>query len=202
SNQFKTWTTYIDMLNKKYPGNTVTMAGVISAKYGDEALAKMIEPAMHVPSQQRLAANLVLQQRNNWEAAVKSVDDVFTLLRLDKAGDDLFKTSQINRWYNYVSYLKRLNGGVDEEAAMVKTFTKFYGNEALSKMLEAAKKVSTTETMATKLQTAQFKMWLKNRVKPMHIWSMLKMEKATWMANPSAEVWRGYNAFYKLNKPQ
>lgn len=125
--------------------------------------------------------------------------NTFKLLKLDDGVENLLTSPILGAWS---SYLKRLNGGVDEEAAMVKTFTKFYGNEALSKMLEAAKKVSTTETMATKLQTAQFKMWLKNRVKPMHIWSMLKMEKATWMANPSAEVWRGYNAFYKLNKPQ
>lgn len=126
------------MLNKKYPGNTVTMAGVISAKYGDEALAKMIEPAMHVPSQQRLAANLVLQQRNNWEAAVKSVDDVFTLLRLDKAG-----TTFQNFADKQVVQLRVRCEHEGTNSMMVSALTARFGDDGLAKVLLAAKPYTT-----------------------------------------------------------
>ncbi|KAJ8556604.1 hypothetical protein ON010_g9360 [Phytophthora cinnamomi] len=254
----KTWATYIDLLNKKNPDKKVSMAAIISKSYGDDALARMIEVANKVPSQQKIAARLAAEQRENWAAAGKSVDDVFTLLRLDKAGDDLFENPQITAWYSYAhamnekradtlviltlkalyndggvakilsaakpnaiaaqletamqnGWLKKgltsdqvfkllnLDNNVDDlltnpglnswmvilrqrtaknigmDAAMVQKFTKFYGDEAVSKMLLSARKVSSTEKLATRLQDAQYKQWLNGKT-PDDVFKLLKLD--------------------------
>ncbi|POM76729.1 Secreted RxLR effector peptide protein [Phytophthora palmivora] len=81
---------------------------------------------------------------------------------------------------------------------MIDSLTTFYGDEAMAKMLEAAKRNPSTNTIATELQTAQFTQWLHEGAKPFHIWKMLNMEKATWMTNPDANVWRGLDGKHLL----
>ncbi|KAG7384326.1 hypothetical protein PHYPSEUDO_002791 [Phytophthora pseudosyringae] len=380
SRKVNTWATYVALLNRKNPDKKVTMAGILTANYGDLALSRALELALNarVKSQRSIAARLALQQRQGWQAAGKSADDIFVLLKLDKAGDDLFVTPQLNSWYNYVRMVKKgdaraamaavlkahygdealakifreanprvrrmrfvrmwletavaqsqpktvpspekyfkalqLDAGVDKllanpnlgkwvayvgkfdaknpgqeattiktltkfygdeelvkalEAAkkvpqtekmatelqaaqfkqwlkefspedvfkllkldagvdklltspslvtwitflgqfnaknpgkgstMIKTFTKFYGDEALAKMLEAAKQVPQTKKVATQLQTAQFTQWMRDGKKHPEVWKMLKMEKATWTTNPDAQVWYGYKDFLKTHK--
>ncbi|KAG3016376.1 hypothetical protein PC128_g6986 [Phytophthora cactorum] len=375
--KFNTWATYVNLYNKKNPGKEVTMAGILTNTYGDLALSRMLEVALNVGSQRKMAAVLAQQQRQGWQSAGKSADDVFVLLKLEQAGGDLFVSPQLNTWYNYVTMLSKndakatmasvlrahysdealskifqeanprvsrmrfvrmwletavaknrpkktpspdeyfkllkLDAGVDKllanpkletgisyvskfnaknpgqetttiqtltkfyddielakvlEAAkklpqtekiatelqtaqinvwvkkfspddvfkmlkldagvdklltnpnliiwitylgqfnavnrgqgttMIKTFTKFFGDEALAKTLEAARHVPNTEKVATQFQTAQFTQWLRDGKKHEVIWKMLNMEKATWMKNPDAQVWYRYKDFYKAN---
>jgi hypothetical protein len=98
----------------------------------------------------------------------------------------------------YIKQFNKANPG--KETTLVNTFAVSYGDAAVAKMLEAAKRKPGTEKFAKELQTAQFQQWLVEGAKPAQIWKTLKMEKSTWMTNPDAEVWRGYLAFYKANK--
>ncbi|KAG2948412.1 hypothetical protein PC117_g6066 [Phytophthora cactorum] len=160
--KFNTWATYVNLYNKKNPGKEVTMAGILTNTYGDLALSRMLEVALNVGNQRKMAAVLAQQQRQGWQSAGKSADDVFG-------------------------------------TTMIKTFTKFFGDEALAKTLEAARHVPNTEKVATQFQTAQFTQWLRDGKKHEVIWKMLNMEKATWMKNPDAQVWYRYKDFYKAN---
>ncbi|KAE8963793.1 hypothetical protein PR003_g29727 [Phytophthora rubi] len=192
-----TWVGYLGRYNAKNPEQQTTMIQTFTKFFGDEPLAQMLVAAKKVPSTEKMATRLQEAQLKQWLNG-KSTDDVFKLLKLDAGVDNLLTNPNLPTWMSYASLFNANNPG--KGTTMIKTFTKFYGDEALSKMLEAAKKVPNTEKVAKQFQAAQFKQWLRDGVKPPQIWKMLKMEKASWMTNPNAEIWRGYNAFYKLNK--
>ncbi|KAG3027386.1 hypothetical protein PC119_g7402 [Phytophthora cactorum] len=85
------------------------------------------------------------------------------------------------------------------ETTLANTFVKSYGNEAVAKMVEAAKKVPSTEKFAQELQVALFNQWLREGAQLKQIWSMLCLEKAIRKGDPNGEIWRGYRAFYYLH---
>ncbi|KAG3112699.1 hypothetical protein PI124_g6659 [Phytophthora idaei] len=68
-----------------------------------------------------------------------------------------------------------------------------------AKVIEASKKVSSTQKFAEELQVALFSQWLREGAQPKQIWSMLRLEKATRKGDPNGEIWRGYRAFYYLH---
>ncbi|KAL3663747.1 hypothetical protein V7S43_011162 [Phytophthora oleae] len=75
--------------------------------------------------------------------------NVFNKLKLNEAGDDLLSNSLLSVW---VQYMKFFNEKFPHaETTMIQTFTKSYkGDEVkLAQMLEAAKKVPSTEKIAT-----------------------------------------------------
>ncbi|KAG6616546.1 Dynein heavy chain [Phytophthora cinnamomi] len=134
--KLKTLSTYIALLNKKNPDKTVSLAGLISKSYGDLALARKIEYALNDPSQKRMAAMLAFQQRQNWNAAGKTSDEVFKMLQLDKAGYDLFQTPQLNSSFNYVVIANKN----DANSVMLATLTARYSNDGLAAIFLAGAK--------------------------------------------------------------
>lgn len=84
--------------------------------------------------------------------------NIFTKkLGLDKAGDKVFSDPLL---VTYVQYMKAFNKEYPHtETTLIQALSKSYG-EKLPTMLEAAKKVPSTEKLATNLQAAQFKQWI------------------------------------------
>ncbi|KAJ8569052.1 hypothetical protein ON010_g6209 [Phytophthora cinnamomi] len=153
------------------------------------------------PDTTQLATRLQVAQMRDWVRRGTSVDDAMTLLKFD----DNVKTVLINPGLGtlevYITQLNKLDP--KKRTTVTDALRDSYGDEAVAKMLEAARKAKTTpntEKLAQKLQNSQFDQWFTEGAKPAIIWKMLNMEKATWMKNPDADVWRRYLAFYKLQK--
>nr|KAH7495970.1 RxLR effector protein PSR2 [Phytophthora ramorum]KAH7496251.1 RxLR effector protein PSR2 [Phytophthora ramorum] len=160
---------------------------------GDEALRKVLEAVKKTSSANDILKKLQVRPRNQ-----RSVDNMFELLKLDEGVSKLLTSPNLNAFVTYMNVFNR--GNPAKETTLVKTMTISYGDELLAKALEAAKHVPSTRKMATDLQMAQFSMWLSEGAKPSQIWKILKMNKATWMTNPDAQIWRGYNEFFKLHQ--
>ncbi|ETI57242.1 hypothetical protein F443_00438 [Phytophthora nicotianae P1569] len=196
SKEFGMWVSYMTKINKKHP--KTAMVTTLTARYGDEGLAKMLEAGRWVEATSKIAGKLQIAQMKGWLQNKKSMDDVFKILTLDKGVDNILTNQNLNALGTYVNlYNKKYPG---QETSVIKELMVFHGDEAVSKMLEAAKKVPETHTLAKALQTAQFKLWFVEGAKPFQIWKMLNMKKETWMMNPDAQVWRGYLEYYKLQK--
>ncbi|OWZ17743.1 Avirulence (Avh) protein [Phytophthora megakarya] len=77
---------YIKLVNSKtlYRNNDVSMLGTLVAKYGEKSVAKGLAEAKSVASTKDIATEMQTQQLNQWLKEGKSVDAVFTLLRLDE----------------------------------------------------------------------------------------------------------------------
>lgn len=81
----------------------------------------------------------------------KSADELFTRLKVDKAGENIFGSKQFEKWANAVTKASKQDPGV-AEMAMATTLTARYGDEGLANMLFAAKRSYTTRSIATNLE--------------------------------------------------
>ncbi|GMF22716.1 unnamed protein product [Phytophthora lilii] len=83
-------------------------------------------------------------------------------LNLTKAGDELFASPQLVTWEKYVKEFATVNP--DDKTTLISTMTSHYGDKGVYKILESAKKVPSTETLATALQAEQlnpqFSTWI------------------------------------------
>jgi hypothetical protein len=94
----------------------------------------------------------------NWLKKGLISEDDFALLTLGKSADDLLTSSQLSAWKNYVNLFNKENP--TEKVSALAALTARFGDDALATMIDAAKKVPKTETMATQLQAEQIKHWL------------------------------------------
>ncbi|OWY91912.1 Avirulence (Avh) protein, partial [Phytophthora megakarya] len=189
-----TFSKFVDMWNPRNSRHPTTVLKVFTTTYGDDVALKMFLENANSPVATKLKNEMV----KNWEVALEHPANVFTLLELDKAGDNLFSSPLLKTW---VQYLKTFN----EESkygktTMIKTFSTSYGDEKLATMLEAAKKVPDTEQFAKNLQAAQFNQWMVEKKTPKDMLSILKLKTEDLHffneKNPMVDVWRAYNKAY------
>ncbi|KAG3108195.1 hypothetical protein PI124_g12442 [Phytophthora idaei] len=182
--KFSAWVSYMTMINKEHPKTAMLTA--LTARYGDEGLAKMLEAGRKVKATSGIATKLQVAQMKVWLRNEQIMDEIFTILALEKGVDKLITNQGLNALATYIHLYNKQDRG--KETSVIKEVTTFYGDEAVSKTLQAAKMVPETHTLATALQTAQFKLWFTEGAKPFQIWKMLNMKKETWMMNPDAQV--------------
>ncbi|GMF22986.1 unnamed protein product [Phytophthora lilii] len=148
--RFNAWVKYVDQFNAKFPDKKIHMIGLLTKTYGDEALSKTLEMAMNVKSTSKIAKRLRNEQLQTWKADGKSADEIFTLLGLDKVGNDLLITPQLNTWFTYTAMTNTDNA----IGAMISILRARYG-DSLGQILVAAKpRVPRMEFIATRLQGA------------------------------------------------
>ncbi|KAG6616641.1 putative secreted RxLR effector protein [Phytophthora cinnamomi] len=130
-----------------------------------------------------------------WLQSGKSTDDVFKLLKLDKAGDNLLSSPMLESWLTYANAFGLKNPG--NEATMLNTFRNAYGDVKLALILQAAKKVPDTKMLAKGLQIQQFKLWKEKRWDPAFVYSSVFKLSTEWKDKPAAIIVHKYNQFYK-----
>ncbi|KAG7376354.1 hypothetical protein PHYPSEUDO_013699 [Phytophthora pseudosyringae] len=194
--EFKSWTKYMGTINKEHP--SAAMAASLSARYGDEGLQKMLEAAKEVPRTQKIATKLQVAQLESWASTSKPANDVLTLLKLDGGVEKLLTNPNLNFLATYTTLFNKNHPG--KETTMISTLTTYYGDKSVAKMLQAAKKVPSTEKMAKELQTAQFSQWLKEGAQPAQVLKMLKLNQQNLKTSPNGEIYSGYLAY--INKLQ
>ncbi|EGZ15244.1 hypothetical protein PHYSODRAFT_354760 [Phytophthora sojae] len=260
--QFTTLTKYLKVFNSKNADKETTMIATLVKSYGDDKVAKILQAAMKVPETAPTAQKLDTELVQLWLANRESTDAVFTLLKLDKAGDTLFSNPLLVTWTKYMNAFNQkqknpnnraslaatlaAHYGDDGAAAMLKsgdvrniltkikpgenlfenphfvTWLQFvedprrsrmalslmtsltvkYGDEALIKMIDAAKTVAKTKDMATKLQTQQFQYWASIGKSPDDVFKLYELNKAgdKLLSNPELTTWKSYlNVFNKQN---
>ncbi|KAF1791224.1 hypothetical protein GQ600_19271 [Phytophthora cactorum] len=164
----------------------------LMTQYTPDSLAAMIAAAKKVSSTESLARVLQAQQR---------------------------QSPQFTTW---ASYVDEFNRNIPNKAvSMLTLLAKHYDDVDLGKMLEAAKKVPSTESIAAKLQSelkasllqegkkftqtkkiaedlqsAQFARWFYDGKTMEDLLSILKLKKATWRGDPNAVIIHEYMKFY------
>jgi hypothetical protein len=127
----------------------------LTARYGDETLAKMIAAATRNTGTKDLATRLNAAQVQHWAKTGKSPSDVYTLFNLDKVKKGILSNPQFSAWTKYVDDFNVKNP--DEATTAIPTLTAHYGDDVLFEMLNMAKAVEETKSIATKLQTEQLR---------------------------------------------
>jgi uncharacterized protein with PhoU and TrkA domain len=194
--QFKAWVSYVASINAKHPKTAVV--STLVGRYGDEAVAKMLDAAKKVEGTSEMATKLQAAQMREWLRSGKSADDVFELLKLDDGLETLLTNPSLNILASYVNRFNQQNPG--KETTLVGTMMLSYGDEAVARMLEAAKKVPSTEKLATEMQVAQFNQWIREGAQPRQIGQMFKLTKENVASHPDAPIWNAYLGFYKAHE--
>ncbi|POM62673.1 Avirulence protein (Avh) [Phytophthora palmivora] len=194
------WVTYMDLFNKKYPDKKVTMVGLLTKTYGNLRVARMLQ-LMRNAKTKGLVGRLMDEQLNAWKDAKKSSDEIFSLLDLDKAGYHLFRSPQLNSWYNYVVMLNKN----DPEAEMVNILAGWYGHDGLAKIFILAEPplVKRMRQIEVKLQTAMERQWLNQNKSPEDVFKLLKLddEVGKVLTTPTFKTWLGYLDYFNFKKP-
>ncbi|ETI38142.1 hypothetical protein F443_16029 [Phytophthora nicotianae P1569] len=130
----------------------------------------------------------------NWANKEKSPDYVFLKLKLDKTGHQLFDNPDINVWAAYTNAVVKSNA----DDAMLTTLRARYSDDALAKMFEAGKKVTQSESVATKLQSRQMENWMAAKKTPDDVFKILLLDKAGVgvLDNSALAGWTTYMRFF------
>nr|AEK80750.1 Avh147 [Phytophthora sojae] len=150
---FSAWAKYLDDFNANNPAKKTTVFKELRRHFSDNTLSQLIIAAQKVPSTERFATKLQNQHIRVWLDRKELPDSVFKLLQLDKGLDGLLTNPQLSVWVKYASQYKMENP-FTTQATLIGTFSAHYSDQALTKMLQAAKKVPETKKMATDLEKA------------------------------------------------
>ncbi|KAE9002954.1 hypothetical protein PR003_g19093 [Phytophthora rubi] len=105
----------------------------------------------------------------------KAANKLFTKLKLHETTSDLFESPKFYKWVKSVtkSYKKTPDAA---NAVIVSTITARHGDEALARMLVAAKEASTTQRFATQLEEVQLANWLTSKKTADDVFKLLKLD--------------------------
>uniref|UniRef100_H3H5M3 RxLR effector PexRD54 WY domain-containing protein n=1 Tax=Phytophthora ramorum TaxID=164328 RepID=H3H5M3_PHYRM len=198
---FSTWVKYLDDFNAQYSAKETTLFHVLTKRFEDEPLAKIIAFGKTLDSTKAVAAKLETQQRQIWLTSGKSSDDVFTLLKLDKAPDNFFDNPLYKTWGSYMNVYNNKHPG--KQTNLFKTLTTKCKDKPLIKILEEAKKFPNLESTASKLQTEKIQSYLASKKSPDEVFTLLGLGDA-WdnvLGNPLFKVWLNYVKKFDRENP-
>jgi len=192
---------FTDKFNNRYPDKKMTMVDMFTKTYGDDVVAKVLERQMQAtwktePRTDAMTSRLRKELLNKWELAGEDADDIFKLLKLDKAGSGLLEAPQLGMWYSYT----RMTYTRDPDSVMVSILAARYGYEGLSKIFRTtAPKTEYMRHIAVKLETAM------GKLPPGDVFKMLKLNQAgveNLLNNPSMRVWSKHLAAFNSKNPE
>lgn len=180
-----TWVSYVKKMDTENP--YTSMLSTLKLRYSDENLASMLVAAKKTGSTRLIAENVETAQFKMWRSDGKTADDLFTLLRLDKEGEALFKSTMFNTWASYAKLLDKEN----PEKLMVSAMKTHYSDGNLASIIAAARENSRTEAVASRLQQ---ELWLSQDKTSKDIFKLLKLDKdgQRFIENPQLGTWVSY----------
>ncbi|EGZ13785.1 hypothetical protein PHYSODRAFT_335516 [Phytophthora sojae] len=167
--QLETWLEYVDFFKTKHPGTQESTNAILTARYGDEALAKMIIELKAKPDTAKLAKEMETEQMKGWMSSQTSPHLLFELLDLKGAGDDLLADPLFSIWE--------------------------FDDEALTKIIIVGKSYSKTSQRAKALQKTQLSKWLEEKQAQDFVSKWLKV-KGTAADSVERLTYRKYRESY------
>ncbi|ETL80627.1 hypothetical protein L917_18895 [Phytophthora nicotianae] len=154
-------------------------------------------------------STITTEQLEAWLKRGDTVDDVFKALHLQKAGDALLDNPQLCVLINYMNRFNTANP--TKKTNVVAALTAHYGDQRLTKIIEAATKSPTSSKMAKHFQTEQVQRWLTDKKTPEDVFGLLKLNKfwpLSWISSdlfnkPGLTTWIRYlDDFNEANPEQ
>nr|QMU24849.1 PaRXLR25 [Phytophthora agathidicida] len=139
------------------------------------------------------------RQAKKWMKEQKTPDEVFKLLKLDQGTETLMADPKLRTWSVFMTTYNNKNR--DKMVNMLGMFTKYYGDEAVAKMLETARRDPYTYKLADRLQERQIYGWIRNGLSADIVFQLLKVGETRvdkLLSNPAFNVW--YYVVSRLNR--
>ncbi|ETK94249.1 hypothetical protein L915_02653 [Phytophthora nicotianae] len=123
----------------------------------------------------------------SWVSEGKTADDVFELVQLSKAGDEIFTSLAWNTWTSYIRKLDKENP--DEQMYLV--LKNHFGDDGVVSMIVKAKESPRSKQIAAKLQE---EVWRAEGKTSDDIFRLLKLNEESYkvLENPALSTWVSY----------
>ncbi|KAG2972636.1 hypothetical protein JG687_00014354 [Phytophthora cactorum] len=147
------------------------------------------------------AAKLIQKlQLKWWQLRKKTPNDVFTKLKLQQTGPNLFESPGFSKWVAYVTK----NSKEPPDMTIFSTLAYHYSDDALAKMLLTAKQGESTNTLATKLEGMQLTNWIHSGKSQDYVFKTLALDQAGTkaFANPQFARWTDFIAQTNTKNPE
>ncbi|ETL47641.1 hypothetical protein L916_02626 [Phytophthora nicotianae] len=176
---FNTWISYVD--------NSDAVTAVLRKRFEDDVLAKMAIAAKNEGSTRSTGTTLENALLTSWESEGKTADDVFELVQLSKAGDEIFTSLAWNTWTSYIRKLDKENP--DEQMYLV--LKNHFGDDGVVSMIVKAKESPRSKQIAAKLQE---EVWRAEGKTSDDIFRLLKLNEESYkvLENPALSTWVSY----------
>ncbi|POM63617.1 Avirulence protein (Avh) [Phytophthora palmivora] len=174
---FNTWYTYLKIVNAKFPTKKMTLFTKLNNQYGDEGLLMVIVEALKVKETSGIAALLRSELFHQWAVSGKSVDAVFQHLMVPpKTWGNILGSAEFKTWSKYVEVFNKENP--DKQTTIFAKLSAYYSESQLSGIIEAAQKISSTESIGLLLERDLFQRWIKTRASSEGVFTTLMLDKA------------------------
>ncbi|CAI5720870.1 unnamed protein product [Peronospora effusa] len=137
---FMQWVTFVEVRHRGNPkaANDIIWS-TLAAHYGeDAAMADVLVAGTKIPNMSNFAVNLLKIQFDRWYNTGKSVEWLFTVLKLEKIGEELFESPRLFMWLVFVG--ARYEAGDNEAYKLAKKAAKKLADAAAEKPADAAAK--------------------------------------------------------------
>ncbi|OWZ14573.1 Avirulence (Avh) protein [Phytophthora megakarya] len=179
------WVRYMDAFNNRYPKEKTTMIETFTKTFGDIEVTRMLRtnkdmiwPPPLATKMENLVKKLESAQLKMWLDSEKTTDDVFKLLKLDADAYTYGFDEQIPvllpKWVSYIDAFIKKNP--DEKAALFSGLESRLRDRPLHEILNIAKKYSSMESIATKIQTDKFTTYMASNDSPKHVFKLLGLD--------------------------
>ncbi|ETL77516.1 hypothetical protein L917_21542 [Phytophthora nicotianae] len=181
SSRLGTLTKYIAKFNKKNPDKTISLIETLTTRYGGSAVEKALASVERSTDSSPKVVDLVKQLRSEqltfWLHNDNSVDDVFELLNSAYAGPEFF-ASPLFRILDH--YIAKFNSEKQGQETLIKTLTRGFRGESNFVWLLAGAKQQTHDprivNMAQELEEGLIRQWRHEKVEPVAIMKVLKLD--------------------------
>ncbi|ETL80275.1 hypothetical protein F441_19907 [Phytophthora nicotianae CJ01A1] len=130
------------------------------------------------------------KQLKSWLKDKQSADEVFGLLKLDDGVGNVLTKEKVKVWASYVSKFNKKYQ--NDRVYMIDMLVARYGDDGVSMMIEAAKRDPVAKKLADKLQTDQFRGWIRSEKSADDVFKILKLDDPANIANSNMNAWLKY----------
>ncbi|GMF31940.1 unnamed protein product [Phytophthora lilii] len=208
--------------NTKHPKHKMSLVEMLSAKFGDDALARALVQVKRsstlTPESKEIATKL--KNWSNWKRDTFSVAKASDLQRAQFSqwlANDVQPKSVLlmlkgdDTVANITTYLRTLNRYVEEyntknptaQASLLRTLSRQYSEADVAKALVTAKQYRGTESIATKLETELLTGWLESGKSVDDVFKRLQLlnEGRLELTSRKVEVSEDYTRLFNREKP-
>ncbi|POM75512.1 Secreted RxLR effector peptide protein [Phytophthora palmivora] len=183
-----TLTADVEKINSNNFIKKVSVIGILTARYGDDSLAKALTLIKTYGSEDRVLGLLTAGKSNGhtadllensllskWAGENHSPKTVFQKLKLHLHADDAFAADQLNNIVKYVDDFNTKNSL--NKKSTLDLYTSSFGDATVAQNLVSAVRNPLANNVAKELQTQQLKGWINNGKSVDDMFTILKIEK-------------------------